>query len=51
MGDSENFKPYSLIKGYGGVPKGPCTNMGVSENLGVPYSGVLIVRILLFRVY
>ena len=24
--------------------------MGVSENQGVPYSGVLIVRILLFRV-
>ena len=24
--------------------------MGVSENLGVPYFGILIVRILLFRV-
>ena len=25
-------------------------NMGVSENWGVPYFGVLIIRILLFRV-
>ena len=52
--------PYRILEIYQGRSGGalvptrntrmPQTHLGVSENLGVPYVGVLTIRILLFRV-
>ena len=52
-GKNRVYIRYTRIPGLRAHTRGPWVhpkNMGVSENWGVPYFGVLIIRILLFRV-